>query len=125
MTLSLTARLSLREDDPCLAELRRLTMSGERSTVALRRVLYRYADIMKNTGSSPGEIVRDLADVLVSSRVDLIGRVEYPLRDEVIKAVSESPIPEPIRRKLVKYIETINYAEYAKLIEAVELMYRS
>lgn len=125
MVMTVHTRISIREDDPALNELRRLTMAGERTPVALRRALNRYAAIMANTAPSPGDIVRDISHVIVSTRVDLIGHIGYPDREEVLSAIASAPIDAPLRKKLEKYVERLTYCEYAKLIEAVELMYRS
>lgn len=125
MVMTVHARISIREDDPALNELRRLTMAGERVPVAVRRALNRYAAMMANTTPSPGDIVRDISHVVVSTRIDLLGRIGYPDREELLNAISSAPVDASLRRKLEKYVERLTYPEYAKLIEAVELMYRS
>lgn len=125
MTLSVVARVTLKDDDPKLKDLRRLVMAGEKSGTAMRRVLYRYVQLMDNIPPSPGDVVRDLGECLVSRRPDLIGRLEYPSKDELLEAIENSPIPQQTRYRLKRYIEVIGFPEYAKLMEAVELMYRA
>lgn len=123
MPLKVQVRASFGENDACVDVLRRLTHNGDRIGVALRRVLLRYEDVMQHTPSPSPELVRDLSQALVAARLDLLSRVEYPERSEVIDAVRRAPITEDRARKMCAVIADMPFAQYAKLIEATEQMY--
>jgi hypothetical protein len=125
MTLRIAMSMSIREDDPIVLDIRRASMSGESSSKALRRIITRYSEMLNNTPPSPGEVVRDLARVIVEHQVDLIGRMNYPRKDEVISLIHSSTVEAHVRKRLAIFIEQTSFTEYAKLIEAVELMYRA
>jgi hypothetical protein len=48
--------------------------------------------------------------------------IDYPIREHVINLVRESTLPEEKIQSLITYLERISFVEYARLMEAVEVM---
>lgn len=121
-SLRLQARLSVAEGDATYLMLRRLTRGTEKSSQGLRRAVLRYGQIMDNTDPPPPQLVVELHNLLVAERVDLLNRVEYPLKSEILSAVDKSAIQASKRKAIHHEIDGMSFAEYGKLMEAVELM---
>lgn len=122
MAINATVRISLREDEPSFQDLRRLCLVGERHTVALRRMITRYSDLIANTPASESYIVRDLAAALANEQHLLMSPNGYPDRIKVVEAINRSTININQRHKLANYVSELTYAEYARLIESVEML---
>jgi hypothetical protein len=119
--LILKASLTLRNDDPVLAAVMRATKVGERGGHGVRRCLNRYAEIIARTLPPPAEMVSRL-NTVTATTVGLLHGMEYPARERIVSAISVSTLPGEQRSALLSYLERISYAEYAKLIEAVEML---
>lgn len=120
--LRLQARLSVAEGDDTYMTMRRLTRGGEKVGTGLRRALLRYAQIMEATDSPSPQVVLELHEILATHRNDLLNRMEYPAKGEVLETIKGSTSPERKRKALHAEVDGLSFAEYAKLMEAVELM---
>jgi hypothetical protein len=121
MALSLLITLRIKEDDAAAYTIRRAMRISERPSLALKRIVNRYESILQNTPSPPAEYVDSLYTVFACSMQFRVG-IDYPIREHVINLVRESTLPEEKIQSLITYLERISFVEYARLMEAVEVM---
>jgi hypothetical protein len=119
--LILKASLTLRNDDPVLIVVLRATKVGERGGHGVRRCLNRYAEIIERTVPPPATMV-SLLNTVTATASGLLHGMLYPTREDISRAVELSTLPGEKRAELLSYLERVSYAEYAKLIEAVEIL---
>jgi hypothetical protein len=119
--LILKASLTLRNDDPVLSAVMRATKVGERGGHGVRRCLNRYAEIIERTVAPPAGMV-SLLNTVTATTAGLLHGMEYPSREDIARAIGVSTLPGEQRATLLSYLERVSYAEYAKLIEAVEML---
>lgn len=120
--LSFRGKISLNEGDDLLPHIQRLTWPSENGSAGVRRAISRYASLIENAKPSPPDIVRDLSDAIMSSRIDLIGSMRYPSQPHVLSAIDNAAISAERREKLKVYVQRLQLLEFAKLIEAIEVM---
>jgi hypothetical protein len=124
MSLTLNVKLTIKENDPIVNDIMRLTRSSERTSLGVRRLINRYKLILDNCPPCPDKIIRDLANTISTIGFDLLGRIGYPPKDELLRVIENAPVEKETRISLIKYIENCTYVSYAKMIEGVENMYR-
>lgn len=121
MTLRVELRLTLPEDDPVVPVVRKLLFGTERTGAALKRILYRYKEILDRTPPPNADIVGELYTVLADNP-HILYTYGYSTKETVIAAIDRAPIQKPLRRRLAEYVEQLDFAGFAKLLEAVEHM---
>lgn len=124
MSLNVKATLSLNAEDISGKAVLRLTRGAEKTPKGAKRAITRYAQLIERAAPSPANIIRDMAEAIGTSRIDLLGRMEYPPVEVVTEAIRNAPIDVEIRSKLIRYIGELDYSAFAKLLEAVENYHR-
>jgi hypothetical protein len=109
-------------DKLILRLLGRNTDVGKASEIA-RRCLCRYDQLVQQTSDPAADLVTIVGDAIANYDMNLLYGSTYPDRRQIILAIGERPIPKDHRDELVARIEKLTFAEYAKLIEAIEQFY--
>lgn len=117
--LIMKASLTIRSDDPLIDVVSRATKVGERASMGVRRCLNRYMQIIDGTQPPNPDMVSRLHTVTATAPHILHG-MSYAEHATISRAVLNSTVPGDRRMELLSYIERITYAEYARLLEAVE-----
>lgn len=120
--LRLQARLSVEEGDATYLTLKRLMRAHERPSTGLRRAVVRYTQMLEGTPSPDSRLVMDIAELLMSERADLCNRIEYPSQNEMLEVIAAAAIEAGARKRLERHVAALPFAEYCKLVEAVEIM---
>lgn len=118
--MPLTMTMSLPEFD--IGHLQRLTIGTEKGTRGMHRAFRRYIEIMENIPPPPTKVVRQLYEILINRYYHVLWSRGYPDQAVVQLAVEKSTASDDERVALLSYLGSITFPEYAKLIEAVEMM---
>jgi hypothetical protein len=118
--MKVTISLTIDEDTDIAKTLRRLTITGEKNSRGLQRILSRYNQLMERTSNCPPSILKDMFLAIEGSRLKVMGSLNYPPKEEFIKLIRASAVNEDVRNRLERFLENITFMEYAKMIEALE-----
>lgn len=121
--LRMAVRLSFSEGDEIYQTITRCKREGDRDADVLRRTLLRYNQILINSAMPAADGVLAMSQLLLRDGFDLLFQPEYPKRIDVNNVVEKSAISEDGRRKLIHWLDKMSYADFARLIEAVENYY--
>jgi NAD-dependent oxidoreductase involved in siderophore biosynthesis len=119
MKVTITATFD--DEDQIVEVVRRQTRVGEKNTAVLRRILNRYVELIARTSVPPSDVVA-LLNTVVEQNYTLLMAPVYPERDVMLIAVANSTLEPLHAAALADYIRECDFAQFAKLVEAVENM---
>lgn len=94
-----------------------------KASVAARRMLCRYQQLIERTRDPDAEMVTLVGTAIRDHDINLLYQDVYPSRKTVSDIITTLPIPAAASQALVIKLERFTYAEYCKLIEAIEAYY--
>lgn len=98
--------------------------TGKASEVA-RRCLHRYDQLLRDTHDPDADLVRIVGDAIAGHDMNLLYQNDYPTMQRLTTIIGELPIPQRERGVLLDRLSRLTFAEFAKLIEAIESYYQS
>jgi len=93
----------------------------DRPVQILRRVVLRKKQLMDATHIYHPKFIPTLADIIYKVNVKVLYQDEYPNKSVIINIIDKSIYNLEIRNKLKLYLDGLQFIEFAKLIEIVEL----
>lgn len=112
--------LSFDENDPLIGIIRKYSIGGEKNSKVIYRMINRYIEILHSTPAANNNAVADMINIVLDNNMNILGRTNYPAKEELISIIRKSAVEERKRILLENYLNKISVIEYIKLIEAIE-----
>lgn len=120
---SLQTRVTYPRDgsiDRILSRLTGSTTSVNRTSALVRRIILRYQQMLDEAGEPDVNLIVTIGDAIVNNQITLLWGETYPSKADILKLLRDLPLPLVERDRLSTTVEQLPFAEYARLIEAIE-----